>query len=554
MIKELYGEFFKKHWKYYLFYTATFIAIPLQQAGLPHMYGKLINSLKGKNINDAKVYLVYLLIIWIIIQVCMLLEKYGEFQIWPRLEAFIEEKIFANIIDRYNTSYQELKIGELLTKIIKLPWIIDYVQDRFKNFFVDNLLVIITNIIYLFYHSAYLGLGYMGGMLCYLVLGYKFNKDCKHNLYFAEIQYDHVHGIIEDSLNNLISIYTNNKHDVEKNKINRENTKTIKYQIKKEMCNTKYKIIFSILNVVIFVILNYTALYLYGKGKLNIGSLVAIFILNYNILHSLIMFYRNARTVVELNANLKYVDDFLSSIPDEEPTKHLKVNGDINIKFIDVFYSPNDSDEYLLNNFNLEIPHNQSVVFMGSVGSGKSTISKLIVRLLKPASGKILINKIPIEKYNINNLRDNIIYVPQSPVLFDRSLWDNITYGLPKNHNKKPSDIYNILESIGLNEVKKIFKEKMFKGVGKKGSELSGGQRQIVWLLRCVIQNFRVVIMDEPTSALDETSKENIKKLIEHIGINKTVIVITHDKTLTEYMDRLIVLDKGSIVSDRLLK
>jgi len=153
MILKLYLDFFKKHWRYYLFYLATFIAIPLQQAGLPHLYGKIINNLKGKNISVAKKYLFYLLIVWVIIQVAFLLEKYGEIQIWPRLEAYIEEQLFNKIIDSYNTSFQELKIGEVLTKMIKLPWIMDYLQDQVKHFFVDNMLVIITNICYLFYHS-----------------------------------------------------------------------------------------------------------------------------------------------------------------------------------------------------------------------------------------------------------------------------------------------------------------------------------------------------------------------------------------------------------------
>ena len=267
------------------------------------------------------------------------------------------------------------------------------------------------------------------------------------------------------------------------------------------------------------------------------------------------MYFLNAKNVIELRANLKYINDFLSNMPKEELEKTRIINSDsIDIKFVDVFYKHEDSDKYILENFYLHLPYNQNIVIMGSVGSGKSTISKLITRLLKHDSGEILINQIPIEKYNITNLRENIIYVPQSPVLFDRTLWENLKYGLPKNTSIKPNYIYKILDSIGLKDIKKIFKDKMFKGVGKKGSELSGGQRQIVWILRCLIQKFKIVILDEPTSALDESSKENIKKLIEYIGRKRMVIVITHDKSLLDNMDRLIELDKGKIKKDVLLK
>ena len=554
MLHKIYSDFFKTHWKYYFFYICVFISIPLRQAGLPHLYGKIINNLKGKNIEDSKKYLFYLLIVWIIIQVCNAIEKYGEIQLWPKLEAYIEENVYKQIIDRYNTCFEELKIGELLTKIIKLPWIVDYIQDNLKQFFLDNLLVILSNFGYLFYHSKYLGGVYLIGIFCYTFLSWLFDRTCKNNLYFSEIQYDRVHGIIEDSLNNLISIYTNNKHSYEKKNINNENKKLIKYQTTKELCNTKFKGVFVILNILLFIGLNYTAIHLYTKNKLNIGSLVSIFILNYNILNNLIMYYKNARNFIEMKANMKYVNNFFDNIPKEEKikTKMLK-KGQIDIKFNKVCYS-HDGKKQVINNLDLHIPFNQSVVIMGGVGCGKSTIAKLCVRLLKHNKGNILLNSVPVENYNINSIRDSIVYVPQSPILFDRTLWDNLIYGLPKGKKIDPQDIYNLLEQVGLHNIVKIFKEKMFKSVGKKGSELSGGQRQIVWLLRSLIHNYDVFILDEPTSALDENSKDNIIELVKYIGKNKTLIVITHDKSLIQNMDRLVVIDKGQVSKDILLK
>ena len=553
MIKDLYGDFIKEHWKYYLFYICVFISIPLRQAALPHLYGKIINNLKGNNIVHAKRFLFYLLIVWVIIQICNMIEKYGEIQLWPKLEAYIEENVYKKIIDRYSTCFEELKIGELLTKIIKLPWIVDYMQDNLKHFLLDNVLVIGTNLAYLFYHNRYLGGVYFVGMLLYILLSWLFDRNCKDYLYFAEIQYDRVHEIIEDSFNNLISIYTNNKQSSEKQNINNENKILIKHQINKEMCNTKYKVFFVILNILIFVGLNYTALYLYTTNKLNIGSLVSIFILNYNILNNLIMYYENARKLVEMKGNFKYVNDFLDSIPKEESSKTLKLlKNNIDIKLVSVCYS-HDGNKKVINNLNLHIPYKQSVVIMGGVGCGKSTIAKLCVRLLKHETGQILINSIPIEKYDINSVRNSIVYVPQSPILFDRTLWDNLIYGLPKNKKMEPQEIYDMLERVGLHNIVKLFKEKMFKSVGKKGSALSGGQRQIVWLLRSLIHNYNVFILDEPTSALDENSKDNILELIKYIGKNKTLIVITHDKTIIDNMDRLVVVDKGQVSKDIML-
>ena len=552
MIREIYTDFFKKNWKLYIFYLATIVLVPLRQAAIPHYYGKIVSSLKGKDISKGVRLMGILLAVWVVIQGCELLENYGDKQIWPKFHAYVENTIFGKIIDNYNTSFQELKVGEILTKMIKIPWILDSIQDDFRNFVVDNTLVIASNIGYLLYHSKYLGGVYLLGMVILIGLSYKFNTECKHNLIKAELQYDSNHGLIEDTLYNLISIYTNNQHESEKEKVGKENSKYVKLQTKRQMCNLKYKFWYSLLNILIFLGLNVTALYLYSKGEIGIGGIVAVFILNYNILTSLIIYYNNAKRFIEFNANMIYIKQFFDEFPIPEPlkTKELSEHRDINIQFVDVYYKPPGSKDFVFSGFDIYIPEKQSLVIMGGVGSGKSTFVKLIIRLLKHDSGEILLNGVPIEKFNLNNLRKMIIYVPQSPTLFYRTLWENITYGLNEGHNITPDKIYKILDDVGLTELKNIFKKRMNRNVGKKGSELSGGQRQIVWILRCLIQDCKVVILDEPTSALDETSKEQIKILIQYMGRNKSVIVITHDKSLLEYMDRLIVLDKGKLIKD----
>jgi ABC-type bacteriocin/lantibiotic exporter with double-glycine peptidase domain len=552
MIREIYTDFFKKNWKLYLFYLSTIVLVPLRQAAIPHYYGKIVSSLKGKDISKGVRLMGILLAVWVVIQGCELLENYGDKQIWPKFHAYVENTIFGKIIDNYNTSFQELKVGEILTKMIKIPWILDSIQDDFRNFVVDNTLVVASNIGYLLYHSKYLGGVYLLGMIILIGLSYKFNSECKHNLIKAELQYDSNHGLIEDTLYNLISIYTNNQHESEKEKVGKENNKYVKLQTKRQMCNLKYKFWYSLFNILIFLGLNVTALYLYSKGGIGIGGIVAIFILNYNILTSLIIYYNNAKRFIEFNANMIYIKQFFDEFPIPEPlkTKELSEHRDINIQFVDVYYKPPGSKDFVFSGLDIYIPEKQSLIIMGGVGSGKSTFVKLVVRLLKHDSGEILLNGVPIEKFNLNNLRKMIIYVPQSPTLFYRTLWENITYGLREGHTITPEKIYKILEDVGLTDLKNIFKKRMNRNVGKKGSELSGGQRQIVWILRCLIQDCKVVILDEPTSALDETSKEQVKLLIQYMGRNKTVIVITHDKSLLEYMDRLIVLDNGKLIKD----
>ena len=558
ILNEIYLSFYKKHWKLYVIYLFTLISVPLKQISIPHFYGKIIEAINNSKLEKGAKLMFFLLLIWIVIQSINLLEGWVNSQIWPRFAAFSKEKVLGKIFDRYNTSFQELKTGELLTKLIKLPYIFDDMQDYVMDFFLDNLIVIISNVAYLFYHSKYLGGVYLISIGVFSLLGYKFVKTCTGFKKEIEEHHDYTHGVIEDTLSNLISVYTSKQTSNEKKRIKHENEILIKKEIKRQMCNLKFKIMFSILNVLIFIGLNYTAFKLYKNKKVSIGSLTAIFILNFNILNSLLMFYRNFRNFSGIQGNIKYINEFYKNLPDYVPISSQlikNVSEGIDIELKNINYSYKDPNELFYENFNLKIPMNQSVVIMGGIGSGKSTFAKLLVGLQKPISGEIYLNGVNANNLNINNIRSNIIYIPQSPNLFDRTLWENISYGVKiESKNKTLNTIYNLMEKMELTEIKDIFMEKMDYSVGKKGSFLSGGQRQIVWILRALLSKAKVIILDEPTSALDIKSKEQIKKLIHFLTKDRTLIIITHDLDLTENMSRLIVFDNGKILKDKSLQ
>lgn len=541
MIKEVYIEFFKKNKKYLLYYISILIYLPLKQVGLPHIYGKIISSLNKQDFSNAKKLFIYLLIIWIIIQVCMLIEKYGTIIVNPRLEVFVEEHIYNKLLNVYNTNFQELKIGDIITKMIKIPWIFNYIADQFKHFFLDNSIIIISNFVYLFYNSSYLGFAYLIGMGFYIALTFIYNKECKNKLVNSEVKYDSIHEYIEDNLNNLIYIYTNNKKDIEKENFKNENKKVVELEYKKGMCNLKYKSLYSLMNILMFLVLNYIVFQLYLTKKINLGVLVSIFILNYNIFNSLIIFYRNAKSVIEVKANIRYISNFFKTILEREKYNFKSINtinsnDSITIDMVDLSYKRDN--KIILDKIDFSIKPGEGIALMGEIGSGKSTIAKLIVGLIQPSSGYVYINGAPLGQYDINNIRKNIIFVPQLPILFDRTLWENLTYGLPQNHNIKPEDFYNILEQAGLNDIKDIFMKRIDKKVGKKGSNLSGGQRQIVVILRALIIKSKVIILDEPTSSLDDNNKFKLLNLIKYISKNKTLIIICHDPDVLKIVNK----------------
>ena len=476
---------------------------------------------------------------------------------WPKLVAFTEETLFKKVIESYNTNFKELRVGELITKLVKMPWILDEVM-YYIHFFIENIIMMVSNLVYLTLKSKKLGLVYLVGISIFLILARSFIKNCRQVIIEKEQKYDKAHGIMEDILSNLITVYTGKQQKQEVKRVVGKNKEIIKLEIQKGLCQLKYKAGFSIVNVLIFIGLNFVAFNLYKNGELSFSGLSAVFILNYNILHNLIIYYNNANQFINVSADYIYLSNFLNSLPDfdeeKERSKDKLRNTEygISIELKNIYFNIESTNNKIYNDLNLFIPQNQNVVIMGSIGSGKSTFAKLLVRLLEPDKGKILLNGVNYNKLNIENVRKNIIYIPQTPILFDRTLWDNVSYGFKQGDIKK-QDVLDVLRKMEMDSLADIFKKRFDKPVGKKGSFLSGGQRQIVWVLRALFGKAKVIILDEPTSALDEESKINVRKMIRFLTRKLTLIIITHDKDLLTGMDRVIVFDKGAIKHDKKL-
>jgi ABC-type bacteriocin/lantibiotic exporter with double-glycine peptidase domain len=163
-----------------------------------------------------------------------------------------------------------------------------------------------------------------------------------------------------------------------------------------------------------------------------------------------------------------------------------------------------------------------------------------------PEDGMIYYNRTPYSKISVEKIRELIGYVPQTPMLFNRTIYENIVYN---NTSVTKEQVLELMYKFGLGEMIKKFPEGLDTNVGNGGTKLSGGQRQIVWILRVMLQNPEVVILDEPTSALDEGTKPIVQNMLENIIQNKTTIMITHDQYLYNMADTIVELKNGKVVS-----
>jgi len=216
-----------------------------------------------------------------------------------------------------------------------------------------------------------------------------------------------------------------------------------------------------------------------------------------------------------------------------------------NITFDNVGFSHDNTS--LFQGFSLDIKNGEKIGLVGHSGSGKTTLTKLMLRFKDVQSGSICINGTDIRKTSQDDLRAITSYVPQEPLLFHRSLKENIAYGKP---GANFSDIVTAAKRANAHE----FIEQLPQGydtlVGERGVKLSGGQKQRVAIARAMLKNAPILLLDEATSALDSESEQLIQDALWKLMEGKTAIVIAHRLSTIQKMDRIIVLDSGKIVED----
>ena len=201
----------------------------------------------------------------------------------------------------------------------------------------------------------------------------------------------------------------------------------------------------------------------------------------------------------------------------------------------------------LFHNFSLNIQPGEKIGLVGSSGSGKTTLTKLLLRFADIDSGKITIDSQDIAEVTQSSLREQIAYVPQEPLLFHRSVRENIAYSRP---DATDAEIEKAAKKAGAYDFIVKLQDGFDTLVGERGVKLSGGQRQRIAIARAILKDAPILVLDEATSALDSESEALIQKSLETLMKNRTSIVIAHRLSTIAKLDRIIVLENGRIVED----
>jgi ATP-binding cassette subfamily C protein LapB len=289
--------------------------------------------------------------------------------------------------------------------------------------------------------------------------------------------------------------------------------------------------------------------YLISEGMLSMGGLIACTMLSSRAVAplgqvvGLLMQYHNAKVAL---TSLEQVMANPVERPNDANFVHRpELRG--NIEFRDVAFNYPNTQVAALKSVNFSIREGEKVVVIGRVGSGKTTLQKLLMGLYQTTGGAVSIDGVDVRQLDPADLRRNIGYVPQDVTLFYGTMRDNISIGAPFADD---TAILAAAEAGGLTEFVNRHPDGFEMMIGERGESLSGGQRQGVAIARAFLMDPPILLLDEPTSAMDFSSEQQFKQRLKTIAAHKTVIIVTHRNSLLDLATRIIVIDDGKVVAD----
>ena len=279
-------------------------------------------------------------------------------------------------------------------------------------------------------------------------------------------------------------------------------------------------------------------------GNLTIGGFVVINAYMLQLYQPLNFFgtvYREIRQSLTDMENLFTLWEEKPNLTDSEKTLHKSEEASIRFENVSFDY---DARRTIIQNISFEVPNGKKVALVGPTGAGKSTISRLLFRFYDPKEGAVYVNNQNIKNISQQSLRKIIGVVPQDTVLFNDTIYYNISYGNPEateeqiHEAAKSADIHNFVINLpdGYQTI-----------VGERGLKLSGGEKQRVAIARAILKNPSIFFFDEATSALDSTTEKEIQKNLQTISQNRTTLVIAHRLSTAADADEILVLEQGQI-------
>lgn len=460
---------------------------------------------------------------------------------------------FRRLADRDYEFYADNFVGSLTKKALAFSRSFEAFTDTLVFNVITNIFPMIFAVIILWSYSPWLPIVLVGSFVVVIATALPFIRRRSRLVALRHDASSKVAGRLSDVMTNIMAIKSFAKEETELDTYGTYVSDFVgKFKKAADYHNLRFETVVSPLYVATNVLGLIASIVITQRLGLQVGVIVVVFAyfsLTTRIFWDINRVYRNIESSISEAAEFTQLFIDMPVVRDAPRARPLRVAG-AHIRFDRVnfaYHGDSTSGDLFLRDFNLHIRGKQKVGLVGPSGGGKTTITKLLLRFVDFQAGSITIDEQNIKGVTQNSLREAIAYVPQEPLLFHRTLYENIAYG---NENALEN---TVVEAATLAHAHEFIAE-LPRGyqtfVGERGVKLSGGQKQRVAIARAILKNAPILVLDEATSSLDSESEKYIQQGLWELMKKKTALVIAHRLSTIKHLDRIVVLDKGKVVQD----
>ena len=547
---KFYWNFSKPEWRLASVALLALVFNAVVQAYQPYLYKHLLDIVVVGSRNDTVTRAVWtIVLIGITSSVIVLVRRvqdWAAIQFQPNVKANILAYCYKYLQEHSVNFFNNSFAGSLVRRVNKYERSYEELSDQLIFNIGQSMIRICIIIGALSFRSWKLSAVVLVWVLAYIAINYATARiKMKYDLLAAE-QDSIVTGFLSDTIGNELNIklFTGLRGE------RQEFGKLVAEQMKR--LRTAWRValrsdlVQGLLMVILEVAVMSVAFTLWRRGALTIGDFALAQGYLTQINGRLWDFGRNIRRIYQSLADANEMTEILLTpheVVDAPIARKLRTDrGAIVFKNVTFGYGNHNK---IFSNFSLDIRPGERVALVGSSGGGKSTIVKLILRFFDIQEGEIAIDGQNIAQVTQDSLRGAVSLVPQEPILFHRTLMENIRYARPKATD---AEVVKAARLAHCHEFISSFKDGYHTLVGERGVKLSGGERQRVAIARAILKDAPILVLDEATSSLDSESEMLIQDAMKNLMAGKTVIVIAHRLSTIMQMDRIVVLDGGKVI------
>lgn len=516
---------------------------------VPDMLGKIVEKVEKKGKwYDINVGMIYVILVWLGLWLLSLVYDWICTILYPKTEDVARNFMLQKVMYYLQNSFQDFSHAELLTQIVQFPNMVSDWYYMIGSGWLPEVAFLIVVVIVSFYYHYYLGIIAIVTILCLIGLLLIFWKKTEYHAMVKERSKIDIQEYVLDIFINTLNVLTfGTKQNEIKEMQARENIHKKHYEIYYRL-SILLKALMTMIAYIMAVAVVFVCFHLYKKGIFHISRIVSIIMILSFIISKImgmagmipnLFFYLGIIRNVENIKILGEPDGFKQTGPVTAISSSTMSKEPLPVSFQHVYYKYPTGKTNVLENVSFEIPAGKIVLLKGRVGRGKSTIMHILMGFRIPDAGIIKIGNKILGQCSLEEWRQNVVYLSQHPTLFNRNLYENITYG---NTTQSAEDIFQLMDKTGYDEWISKFPHGLRTMGGSGGSQLSGGQKQLISLFRCLLTPKPVILLDEPTASLDKNGKEMVYAVLNQLRGKSTIIIVTHDDHVTKIADMTIQL------------